>query len=105
MVDAKINVKCSREECSFEGEVTLKEHKEFFDKNLFAPETIQDILSNLDKSQLTIDPPLKQMKNDIDPNTVICKEGLELIFKSTDGSPACVKPKTAEKLIQRGWAK
>ena len=33
-----------------------------------------------------------------------CKEGLELIFKTTDGSPACVKPITAEILIQRGWA-
>ena len=35
---------------------------------------------------------------------VKCNDGLELIFKSTDGSPACVKPKTAEKLIERGWA-
>jgi len=33
-----------------------------------------------------------------------CKEGQELIFKTTDGSPACVKPTTAEMLIQRGWA-
>jgi hypothetical protein len=35
---------------------------------------------------------------------VQCKEGLELIFKQ-DNSPACVKPETASKLIERGWAK
>jgi len=38
------------------------------------------------------------------PDKVICNEGLQLIFKSTDDSPACVKSQTAEKLIVRGWA-
>lgn len=33
----------------------------------------------------------------------ICREGLQLIFKSTDGSSACVTSDTAEKLIIRGW--
>lgn len=37
------------------------------------------------------------------PVDVICKDGLQLIFKSTGGLPACVKPKTAEKLVERGW--
>ena len=49
-------------------------------------------------------PPLKQMKMGILPDKVSCSEGKELIFKSTDGSPACVKAETAQKLIQRGWA-
>lgn len=35
---------------------------------------------------------------------IVCKEGFVKIFKY-NGSPACVKPKTAEKLLQRGWAK
>ena len=48
--------------------------------------------------------PKHQLKNGILPEEIICKGGLELVFKSTDGSPACVKPKTAEKLIERGWA-
>ena len=26
------------------------------------------------------------------------------MIKSEDGSPACVKPDTAQKLIERGWA-
>ena len=46
-----------------------------------------------------------QIKQGIEPMNVICKEGLELIFKSSNNSPACVKPKTAEKLIERGWAR
>jgi len=48
--------------------------------------------------------PLAQTKNEILPEDVSCKNGLELIFKSTDDSPACVKPKTVEKLVERGWA-
>jgi len=46
----------------------------------------------------------QQLEKGLLPENITCKEGLELIFKSTDGSPACVKPKTAEKLIERGWA-
>jgi len=47
--------------------------------------------------------PKQQVKQGIEPMNIICKEGLDLIFKSTDNSPACVKPETAKKLIQRGW--
>jgi hypothetical protein len=32
----------------------------------------------------------------------ICKPGFVKIFKPDD-SPICVKPKTAEKLVERGW--
>ncbi len=49
-----------------------------------------------------VDPPLKQVAQGIAPHQVICKEGLQLIIKY-NGSPACVKPETAEKLAQRGW--
>jgi len=47
--------------------------------------------------------PKKQLESGVIPENVICREGLELIFKSSNNSPACVKPATAEKLIQRGW--
>ena len=30
-------------------------------------------------------------------------EGLQLMFKASDGSPACVKESNMEKLVQRGW--
>ncbi|MGH7884377.1 MAG: hypothetical protein ACRENO_01635 [Thermodesulfobacteriota bacterium] len=49
-------------------------------------------------------PPKKQIKIGISVKDIICDEGLELIIKSTDKSPACVKPETTEKLIERGWA-
>jgi len=37
------------------------------------------------------------------PHKVQCHDGLELIFKKSDNSPACVKSTTAEKLAERGW--
>ena len=46
--------------------------------------------------------PKKQYESGIKPKNILCKDGLELIFKS-DNYPACVKPQTAERLIQRGW--
>jgi len=49
--------------------------------------------------------PLEQFKSGIAAKDVTCKQGLELILKATDSSPACVKPNTASVLIQRGWAK
>ena len=49
-------------------------------------------------------PPKQQLKKGILPENITCKKGTELIFKSSDNSPACVKPETAEKLIERGWA-
>jgi len=49
--------------------------------------------------------PHHQVKNGIMPQDVQCPSPLELIFKSTDGSPACVKPETKMLLIERGWAK
>ena len=48
----------------------------------------------------TILPPLKQVKLGIE---ISCKPDLVLITKY-NGSPACVKPQTREKLIERGWA-
>ncbi len=48
-------------------------------------------------------PPKKQITLGIEPADVYCKLDMNLIFKSTDGSPACVKLSTAEKLKERGW--
>jgi len=50
-------------------------------------------------------PSLKtQIKNGISPDSITCTEGLELIFKLRDNSPACVKPSSIAKLVERGWA-
>lgn len=45
-------------------------------------------------------PPLKQVKLGLEPS---CKSGLVMVTKY-NGNPACVKPQTREKLIERGWA-
>ncbi|MDH3677266.1 MAG: hypothetical protein OEQ12_03085 [Nitrosopumilus sp.] len=46
--------------------------------------------------------PKKQFKNSILFYDVKCNSGLQLTQRY-DGSPACVKPETVYKLIQRGW--
>jgi len=50
----------------------------------------------------TIPSPLKQIKEGIVPENIVCKEGLGLVFK-LDGQPACVKTTSIEKLIAWGW--
>lgn len=47
--------------------------------------------------------PLKQFKSGILVEEIQCRNELILIQKQ-DGSPACVKPETKQKLIERGWA-
>lgn len=47
--------------------------------------------------------PLKQFKAGIPIEEVKCKENLQLLVKSTNGKPACVKPSTAIKLQDKGW--
>jgi len=48
--------------------------------------------------------PLKQFKLGVAAGDVKCKEGFMLVIKAHDGSPACVKPLTYNKLAERGWA-
>ncbi|MFM7861781.1 MAG: PEFG-CTERM sorting domain-containing protein [Candidatus Nitrosotenuis sp.] len=47
--------------------------------------------------------PLKQIESGVAPEDVECGEYMELIFKKSTGSPACVKSETAERLVQLGW--
>ena len=49
-------------------------------------------------------PPLKQIKDGIEPSKVTCTEGFELVLKQNTGQPACLKPSSVAKLIDRGWA-
>ncbi|HXV67280.1 MAG TPA: dienelactone hydrolase family protein, partial [Nitrosopumilaceae archaeon] len=49
-------------------------------------------------------PPLKQIQNGIEPSQVTCTEGLQLVLKFSNGKPACIKPSSVSKLIERGWA-
>ena len=49
--------------------------------------------------------PSQQMKLGFTAEQVICAEGLVKIIKSSSGNVSCVKPSTAEKLAENGWAK
>jgi len=71
--------------------VTKPEVKESFAEE--SSELLEDILS-----------PKQQVKDGIAPEYIICKNDLQLIIKNSDNSPACVKPSSAQKLIERGWA-
>jgi len=56
------------------------------------------------KNNIVTDPPLRQLKNGVSINDIKCIEGMQLILKKENGSPACVKPEDATALTQRGWA-
>jgi hypothetical protein len=53
----------------------------------------------------TVVSPLKQLKSGINVNDIQCAEGLELVIKKHNNSPACVKSATVEKLVLLGWIK
>ena len=50
-------------------------------------------------------PPKHQMKLDFTAEQIVCAEGLVKITKASSGNVSCVKPASAEKLSQMGWAK
>jgi len=56
------------------------------------------------KNNIVMDPPLRQLKNGVAINDIKCIEGMQLILKKENGSPACVKPEDATALTERGWA-
>ncbi len=56
------------------------------------------------QGQLLIIPPLWQFKQGTPVQDVKCYPNFHLVLKAEDGSPACVKPDTVQKLIERGWA-
>lgn len=49
--------------------------------------------------------PLEQLRFGVDSHDVICRQDLQLVIKSEDNSPACVKPLTYNRLALQGWAK
>jgi hypothetical protein len=63
------------------------------DENMMEDQTAKPIMS-----------PKIQMNEGVSAQDVQCKEVLQLLFKVSDGSPVCVKPDTANVLMQRSWA-
>ncbi|CAD6523790.1 DSBA oxidoreductase (modular protein) [metagenome] len=48
--------------------------------------------------------PREQMKMGVESHQIQCKSGYELVFKSTDWSPSCVRSSSVAKLVMIGWA-
>ena len=47
--------------------------------------------------------PRHQMMEGTALNEVVCKEGLELMKKTSDGTAACVKSTSVDRLVERSW--
>lgn len=47
--------------------------------------------------------PKKQVSLGISPEDVLCDDNFKLIFKTTNGSPVCVKPTSYDRLLEIGW--
>lgn len=62
-------------------------------------------VSGLNDEPHYIPPPLQQLKTGIESKDIACKVGLELMIKTGDGLPVCVRYPTANVLLERGWAK
>jgi len=62
-----------------------------------------ELLDYGNKQEKKILPPIKQVRMGVNHTQVMCVDKLNLIFKATNNSPACVKSSTAQKLLERGW--
>ena len=45
----------------------------------------------------------QQLANNVLPADIACKNDLKLVFKSTNGTPACIKLASMVKLYERNW--
>ena len=65
----------------------------------------EKMLDPQDESQIIHKSPRAQVRSGIASIEVVCKEGFELLLKTSDGFPACVKESSTANLIERGWGK
>ena len=109
----------TEEETTTEGEETTEEMSEevsMSDEETSAEETMteeettdEDLADDtmmMEEETMTtteVKSPKKQMNEGIEAGAVVCKEGLDLIIKTSTGSAACVKSSSVETLIARGW--
>jgi len=64
---------------------------------------ISPSLSSINADNHEIMSPRKQLESGIDAEDVVCKSGLVLMIRSTNGAAACVKSSTSMKLSDAGW--
>ncbi len=84
----------------------LDERSDVISVRIFLPMMAKEgMMENKDTASMKQMSPRAQIKSGIAPNEISCKTGFELILKSSDDSPACVKLASVDKLIVRGWGK
>ncbi len=64
-------------------------------------ETIENISL---ESAIVFETESKTIVYDLPSIEIVCSESLELVFRTLNGSAMCVKPSTADKMIERGFA-
>jgi len=93
IIDDKIEYEITRDEDVMKDEEEMLEDENMMnDEEMMEDEMSESVLS-----------PLKQIKDGILPENVVCKEGLSLVFK-INGQPACIQTASVEKLVAWGWA-
>ncbi|MDE1843676.1 MAG: hypothetical protein KGH95_08510, partial [Thaumarchaeota archaeon] len=65
---------------------------------------VTDAHSASNQNLQVVSSPLQQFKSGITANDIKCNQGLQLVIKAEDGSPACVKADTAIVLVNHRWA-
>lgn len=70
-----------------------------------SPATNDDRVLRIVPLDIVFIPPLKQLQDYGDASQIQCGQAFELVIKASNGNPACVKPDTKIKLLERGWAK
>ena len=70
----------------------------------FAVAAVAPALAGDALAEAAYEPPLKQHERVL-AQAVVCNAGLELVLKSSNGSPACVSPGAKAVLLERGWAR
>ena len=82
------------------GDTIELEEKVMINDDSTVNETVDEDDSMMDETMLR---PRQQMESGIEPQDVVCKEGLLLILRTSDGSAACVTESSSTRLIDMGW--
>jgi FtsP/CotA-like multicopper oxidase with cupredoxin domain len=64
----------------------------------------EDKMANSEHAK-KLESPKAQMIHGVSAQDVKCREGFQLVIKSSDNSPACIKPASVSKLMSWGWIK
>lgn len=63
---------------------------------------VDEMMNDEDEMMTPVISPLKQIKEGIASESVVCKDGLELVF-NISGQPAYIQSTSVEKLIAWAW--